>query len=191
MYKKFCEEANVPYPLKRTQFGEELKSYFKSFSQQARLPNGQHVRSYYSEFDVSLFEFISDEVDDIVDPLVSVFRPPSWLILDKFVSLFDDIFAECKAQYTKADGTPKDYWANVTSRLKNLDTTMEHYVMVPDDLICIDFDIRGEDGEKDRLKNLEAASKFPETYAEYSKSGKGVHLYYYYSGDVSNLSRIY
>ena len=39
--------------------------------------------------------------------------------------------------------------------------------------------------------NLEAASKWPATYAELSKSGAGIHLHYIYTGDVNKLARIY
>jgi len=38
---------------------------------------------------------------------------------------------------------------------------------------------------------LEAAKKWPETYAELSKSGSGIHLHYIYDGDATLLSRIY
>lgn len=56
--------------------------------------------------------------------------------------------------------------------------------------IVIDFDLK-ENGEKSLAKNIEAASKFPKTYAELSKSGKGIHLHYIYEGDVSKLAGIY
>ena len=39
---------------------------------------------------------------------------------------------------------------------------------------------------------MEAANKFPPTYAELSKSGQGIHLHYNYTGgDPSLLGRIY
>ena len=194
-YKSFCEEANVSNPLRRIEFGEELKAYFDEFYQQKRSLDGQRVSSFYEGFKTSMFDFI-DDIDEMTVPSASVFRPPTWLVLDESEealkrSPFDILCSGCPAQYSKADGTPKDYWANVTTVLSEINTRLEHYVRVPVNLICIDFDIRGEDGEKDRLKNLEAASKFPTTYAEYSKSGKGLHLYYIYKGDVSQLSRIY
>ena len=55
----------------------------------------------------------------------------------------------------------------------------------------IDFDIMDENGEKSFKLNLEAASKWPETYAEVSKGGSGIHLHYYYTGDPNELSRIF
>lgn len=55
----------------------------------------------------------------------------------------------------------------------------------------IDFDIPGPDGKKSFERNLEAASKWPRTYAELSKSGAGIHLHYIYTGDAAKLSRIY
>src|SRR5690606_17218579 len=66
-----------------------------------------------------------------------------------------------------------------------------HYVKVPENLIVIDFDLRDADGDKSLERNLEAASAWPATYAELSKSGAGVHLHYYYDGDVARLSREY
>lgn len=56
--------------------------------------------------------------------------------------------------------------------------------------IVIDFDLKNEKGEKDVLLNAEAASKFPPTYAEYSKGGKGIHLHYIYDGDVNKLEQL-
>ena len=82
-------------------------------------------------------------------------------------------------------------WQNVKTKLKDLDSSRLHYVKVPENHIVVDFDIPGKDGKKDFEANLAAASKFPKTYAELSKSGAGIHLHYIYSGDVSKLSRIY
>ena len=65
-------------------------------------------------------------------------------------------------------------------------------MQVPKDLIVIDFDIKDSNGNKSYEKNLEAASKFPPTYAELSKSGSGIHLHYIYTGgDPEKLSRTY
>ena len=60
---------------------------------------------------------------------------------------------------------------------------------IPENHIVIDFDLKDENGNKSFERNLEAASKWPATYAELSKSGAGIHLHYLYSGDVSKLSR--
>ncbi len=62
---------------------------------------------------------------------------------------------------------------------------------VPEGHIIIDFDLRGDDGEKSLERNLEAASNWPPTYAELSKSGAGVHLHYIYDGDTSLLRTDY
>ena len=52
-----------------------------------------------------------------------------------------------------------------------------HYVKIPQKIITIDFDIKGEDGNKSFEKNLEAATKWSKTYAELNKSGSGSHLH--------------
>ena len=75
--------------------------------------------------------------------------------------------------------------------MKDLDTSRLHYVRIPLNHIVIDFDIKNSDGEKDLDMNLEAIQKFPPTYTELSKSGKGVHLHYLYDGDVTKLASLY
>lgn len=82
-------------------------------------------------------------------------------------------------------------WDKVKTKLSDLDTSKIHYVKVPENHIVIDFDIPNKEGNKSFERNVEEASKWPATYAELSKSGKGVHLHYIYTGDVKKLSRIY
>ena len=56
----------------------------------------------------------------------------------------------------------------------------------------IDFDLKDSDGKTKSLeRNLEEASKWPRTYAEFSKSGSGIHLHYIYQGDPTKLSSVF
>ena len=105
--------------------------------------------------------------------------------------MFDDACADCKAQYANEHGVPSLPWDKATTTLKELDTTQLHYVLVPDNHIVIDFDLKDESGNKALDLNLAAAEKWPPTYAEVSKSGQGLHLHYIYDGDVSKLARVY
>ena len=73
---------------------------------------------------------------------------------------------------------------DVTTTLKDISTDKVHYVKLPENHIVIDFDIPDESGEKSFEANLAAASKWPATYAELSKSGKGIHLHYIYTGQT-------
>lgn len=186
MYKAYCTEANASYVLQMYNFREELKNYFKSYEDEARVDN-KHVRNYYSGFLSKKFE--RTEIKEAPKNKAS----ESWLNFDKTTSLFDIVMKNCVAQYGKLDDNERPYrkWENVTTKLSDLDTCKLHYVKVPENLIVIDFDIKGDDGSKSFEKNLEAASKWPKTYAELSKSGKGIHLHYLYSGDVKDLSCVY
>ena len=184
MYRNYCEEARVPYPLSQRSFKEELKNYFKSYNDRFSLEDGSRVRSYYTGFKTEKFDPGNKEQD--------VDAPKTKLIqFESIHSILDDVCAECPAQYASDAETPIKKWDNVTTTLSNIDTSKLHFVKVPDNHIVIDFDIRGRDGSKSFEKNLEAASKWPSTYAELSKSGAGVHLHYIYNGDVSRLSRVY
>lgn len=202
LYKQFCEETLVEYKLAQYKFREELKNYFGKFDERAEI-DGVRVRSWYSDFKAEHFktQVAKDE---------QVFS----LVMDETTSLLDDMLAEYPAQYAKSDGTPRKYWSDapksrldrrsgkmvdftpkpeqvVDTVLKDLDTSKEHYVKVPLNHIVIDFDLTDENGEKDVERNLEAASQWPPTYAEFSKGGAGIHLHYIYDGDVTELARLY
>jgi hypothetical protein len=183
MYKNYCEEARVPFPLSQRSFTEELKNYFKEYYERYTLDDGTRVRNYYKRFDVGKFESTAERKPVEIKPKLMQF--------DCTESIFDSIRADCPAQYASAYNTPKVGWDICKTKLSNLDTSRLHYVKVPENHIVIDFDIPDENGNKCLEKNLEEASKWPPTYAELSKSGQGIHLHYIYDGDPTKLSRIY
>lgn len=119
----------------------------------------------------------------------------NWLDVKDLVeipSLVDTLEENCPAQYSKENGTPAVGWDDVKTKLKDLDTSKEHYVRTPLNHIVIDFDIRNpETGDKDLEANIAAANMFPPTYCECSKSGKGLHLHYIYTDDPNKLSALY
>jgi hypothetical protein len=181
MYKTYCDEALVDFKMPRHKFREELKNYFSKFYEITRV-DGKQVRSYYSDFITSKFT-IGDAPKE--EP------PPSWLVLDSSKSYFDEVAKNYIAQYANPKETPSKKWAEVNSTLQSIDTTKLHYVLLPHNHIVIDFDLKDENGEKSVIKNMEEASKWPPTYAEFSKSEKGLHLHYIYDGDPDKLSHIF
>jgi hypothetical protein len=194
LYKRYCEDAKVPYPYSQRVFKSELANYFKTFEERVRV-NEDWVRSYYSGFKTDLFE---KELTDAAT--VAKRNEEEKKTEDESVKLidfgirpsnFDILCADCPAQYANDEGTPQRKWDNVKTALKELDTTKLHYVKIPEKHIVIDFDIKDESGNKSFEKNLTEASKWPKTYAELSKSGAGIHLHYIYDGDVAKLSRLY
>lgn len=185
MYKLYCDETNADYKLQRYKFREELKNYFGKFEDRAII-DGKPVRSYYSEFITSKFERESKPVK--VDEKET---DNGYLTLTCTESIFDKECSEFLAQYATRNETPTKPWVDVTSQLKDIDTTKLHYVRLPENHIVIDFDLKDADGNKSKELNLKEASKWPPTYAEFSKGGGGVHLHYIYAGDPSELSRLY
>lgn len=181
LYKKYCEFADVKYSYSMRVVRTELKNYFDIYKNNDVL-NGKHVRNVYLGFKKDKF-FSSDSYSEV--------ETKKTLILDKTESIFDSKFADCPAQYGNEEGTPVMKWENVKTKLKDIDTTKLHYVQIPQNHIVIDFDLKDDEGNKSFEKNLLAASKWPLTYSELSKSGAGIHLHYFYSGDVSELSRVY
>ena len=199
MYKNYVEEAKVPYSLSKMHFRAELMNYFREFSERFTNDDGDRLRSYYHGFRIEKFQDDDNEPvrleetasDDMEEKKTKDLEIPDWLKMEVQESIFDKECANCLAQRASSKETPSRKWDDVKSTLSKLDTSKLHYVKVPDNHIVIDFDIRDESGQKSFQKNLEAAEKWPPTYAELSKSGAGIHLHYIYSGDVTKLSRIY
>lgn len=184
MYKNYCEDAKVGYPYSKRAFKEELKNYFDTFEERAH-SGDMIVYNLYSGFKFHL----GGETEK--KELKKLAKSGEWLKLDSTESLFDIYCKDYPAQYATADGIPSKKWVNCTTKLSDLKTTREHYVKVPGEIVTVDFDFKDENGNKDPVKNLEEASKWPPTYAEFSKSGAGVHLEYFYRGDTSKLSPVF
>lgn len=179
-YKSYVEETGIQYLMPRYRFRTELLRYFREFHDRIRL-DGIRYRSLF-------IGFLADKFEDQPDEHTPI-KTEDWLDLYSGGTLiFDEFFGGCKAQYSSENGTPKKAWMNVTMTLADIVPTEEHYVLLPDEYICIDFDLRGDDGEKDLNANLRAASAWPPTYAETSKSGGGLHLIYRYPVDKDTLA---
>lgn len=179
LYKVFCDEGGYEWRLNLSKFRDELRNYFESFQERARVGDAQ-VRNVFRGFRV-----------DKMGIAPALPEPPPSLSMEHGESLLDELLADCPAQYATESGTPGKPWAKVATKLSDLDTSRLHYVKLPLQHIVIDFDLKDDDGQKSLALNLEAASKWPPTYAEFSQSGAGIHLHYVYDGDVSNLSHSY
>lgn len=190
MWERYCAEIGMTNYMRRPAFKEELKSYFVKFDEYKKTSDGSTCRGWYTQIDVQKLKsgYTGQKVIPHNDKTFG-------LVLDQKVSLLDDILKDCQAQYgeEKPDGgsKPTETWSNCSTTLKDIDTSRLHFVRPPKNHIVIDFDLKNEKGEKDALKNLEAAEKFPRTYAEYSQGGKGLHLHYIYDGDPTELDSIY
>lgn len=180
LYKVYCTDAAIEKPLAMYKFRDELKNYFSEFIDR-KYVDGAEVKSYYLGFTAMPYKTTLKG-----DP--TTFS----LVIDETTSVFDTTYADLPAQYAKADETPSQKWENVTKTLGDMDTSRVHFVKVPENHIVIDFDLKDDNGQKSLERNLEAASQWPPTYAELSKSGGGVHLHYLYDGgDAANLASLY
>ena len=177
-YKDYVVEANIQYPFTRKAFKEEIKNYFEEYAERR---DGERQVLLGFQHEKFSYDFNKEEEDD----------EPYALTFDQTESLFDRLYSDYPAQYANKDGKPLQKWDEVTTKLADLDTHKLHYALLSEEHIVIDFDIKNEKGEKDFELNLAAASKWPPTYAELSKSGAGIHLHYIYTGDPSQLSRIF
>ena len=189
-YNQYCELSKVTFRHNRQEFKNELRPYFKDYYATYEYEPGKMCNSgYFKGFKVAKFN-----ENDETEETEKVNDIPDWLNLDSSTSRFDEIFASEPAQLeNEKEGRPERKWINCKTTLKDINTSKVHYVNVNDEvkLIFVDLDLRNEKGEKDRALNLEAAKQFPPTYAEFSKSGNGIHLYYYYTGDPSKLSHVF
>ena len=193
LYTEYIGTMGSRKTLSRLEIYNQIEDYFEGYKPKARvIINGQEitVNKYWYGFKKELFSDDNDVVILSHNKLLT-----DWLDFNESyggsVSKLDIFLKDYKAQYANKDGIPAKRWDSVTTRLNDIETNKLHYVQAPEELIVIDFDLKNEKGEKDFELNKAAASEFPKTYAELSKSGQGIHLHYLYSGDVSELSRIF
>lgn len=186
MYQTFCDSGNYQYKGNRGYFQDELKSYFENFYKRTMI-DGERLRNYYEGFRYEKFAEFAMNKDKVIVEKDTI---PDWLKFTEQESIFDQVMANQPAQLTNADGYPRVRWDRVTTKLSDLDTRQLHYVKVPENLIILDFDIKNSSGEKDLTLNLREASKYLKTNGEYSKSGSGVHLAYWYDGDPALLAHL-
>lgn len=206
LYRKWCETSNMHYTKTMKQFKAELRNYFDSFDERLYVPNivnlieegpdGWHAvvctelrqyRKVYSGFRKDRFRHLEQPNT----APISLEESEEALVLNSESSAFDRECSGYLAQYANEEGTPVKRWANVDTHLSDIDTSELHYVKLPPNHIVIDFDLKDKEGNKSKELNLRAAAKWPKTYAEFSKSGCGVHLHYFYEGDASELSNVY
>lgn len=185
LYKEYLEEAGVTGPsrLPQYKFRAELENYFEEFLDRYQ-DGGERHRNYYRGY------------KDIMQPTPAIEVEPYKIEVEDYDPIYNDSafnrrYPDQPAQYTRPAGDPAKKWENVDTTLKDINPTELHWVKVPEHHIIVDFDLVDEEGEKSLEINLEEASKWPPTYTELSRSGKGVHLHYIYTGDVRELANVY
>lgn len=190
-YNTYCDLSKIQYSHNRQEFRNELRPYFKEYFNSYEYAPGQKCNGYFKGFKYEKLGIQNPFVTPEPEVNNDISEEDSWVTMNSTESKFDIYAKDFPAQYEKESGGPEKKWENCKTILSEIDSKKLHWVKVPENLICIDLDIHGVDGEKDAKANLEYAKKFPPTYAEWSKSGGGIHLYYIYKGDVDKLSRIY
>lgn len=180
MYKAYLAESGLDLKMSRYRFRDELANYFEAYHDRVRTEDGRK-RNWFEGLRL-------DRLDggDVRRRYVA----SDWLEMSEGTPVLDDILSDRPAQYASDTGAPLRAWDDVSTVLNDLDTSRLHYVRPPEDMIVIDLDLRGNDGAKSFEANRDAARELglPETYAEVSKSGAGIHLHYRYAGDVSELA---
>ena len=186
LYKEYLEEIGWNTRGYKNAAKLKLDAYYKNFDK-SKMIEGVRLTNYYSEFKSSKFPSLFNEVKT---KDVATVKQPSWLDLSDQPSLFDKEAADYPAQLANENGTPKYKWDTVRTTLKDINTSELHYVKVPQNHIVLDFDMKNENGDKDLGLNIKEALGYPQTYAEVSKSGGGLHLHYWYDGDVTKLKNL-
>lgn len=183
LYKLYLEDIGFDTRGYKRKIKSELQRYYRHFYSRGRNSNGDQVRNLFVGFKEELVfpeGRPTVEIDDT--PLIE---------LGSYPEVFLEYAKDYPAQLTTKDGTPKQKWDEVLTTLKDIPQEELHFVKVPYNHIVIDFDLKDDTGEKSLELNLEAASQFPKTYTEVSKSGQGIHLHYTYGGDIGNLALEY
>lgn len=180
LYIQYLEELTLDTQGAVKQLKNQMqKIYFREYHKEKRI-NGVKCRNVFMGFNVDRFKIKNPEIVEDAS-----------LEIESEVSAFDVMAEKYPAQLANKEGYPMKKWDDNLTVLGDIDTTKLHFVKVPHNHIVIDFDLKDESGEKNLDLNLLAASEFPPTYAELSKSGGGIHLHYIYDGNVEALAADY
>jgi len=194
-YTMYCSNSGVTKPYQRKAVKEELKNYFNIYRERKHIGN-EYLWNIYEGFKIEKFN-IERQAASIEEVETEA---PAWLQFNTTISQFDKIGKDWPAQYAyiREDGSDKPCvpWDSCETVLADLNTSELHYVRPPEEvrntLVTVDFDKKDpETGKKSLELNIKAASQWPETYAELSKSGVAIHLEYFYTGDVTKLAAVY
>lgn len=180
LYKDYLMDIGYNTDGYKRKIKTALMKYYREFNKQRKV-DGVNLKNVYSGFKSELFQSIEGVEDSDLE---------TWIKLDSTTDLLQHYIPDAQAQLANNDGFPLKKWENVNTRLRDIDTSKLHYARLELNHIVIDFDLK-KDGEKDLATNIEAASEFPPTYCEVSKSGHGLHLHYIWQGDPEKLSSIY
>lgn len=200
-YRKWCDDSGMDFKLKRYQVIDEAKNYFKNYDERIRVKvidsrgneSNAMIRSVYSGLRKEKFQKVDldAEASKLKAKLESAADDiPEWLQMKSQHSILDDELADCPAQY--GDEKPKLFWKDVTTKLKDLNTRKTHYVQMKPQMIQIDCDKKDMNGNKNFKLNVMAIKKLglPPSYAERSKGGEGIHVAYYWDGNVEDLNLV-
>lgn len=185
-YNDYVKDSNTPYPMSKMRFKDELKSYFKEFVER----RGNKVNLYFG-FKEEMFDYEAPKKEE-KEQAGQKIEKETWLYFDgKETNVFDEQYPDIPAQlcWINESGkpVPKKAWDEVTTTLKDIDTSEVHFCRPPENLIVIDFDCKDKDGNKSLDECMKEAASFPPTYAEVSQGGHGLHLYYIFDGEVERL----
>ena len=186
LYREYLEDMGWKTDGYKATIKREALRYFDTMLKDSHI-DGMRVNNYFKGFrwNVAFPEGVvgTTEANDTV-------IPDDWLEFNYHNEVFNKLAAEYPAQLALRNGNPSEKWDNVVTTLSDIKTSKLHWVKVPLNHIIIDFDLKDDSGNKNLELNVEAAAKFPPTYAELSKSGQGIHLHYIYDGNVNELNNL-
>lgn len=186
LYREYLEDMGWKTDGYKATIKREALRYFDTMLKDSHV-DGTRVNNYFKGFrwNIAFPEGVvgTTKADDTV-------VPDNWLVFDHHNEVFNKLAADYPAQAALRNGNPSEKWDNVVTKLSDIQTNKLHWVKVPLNHVILDFDLKDENGKKNLELNKEAASKFPPTYAEVSKSGQGIHLHYIYDGNVNELDNL-
>ena len=186
LYREYLEDMGWKTDGYKATIKREALRYFDTMLKDSHV-DGTRVNNYFKGFrwNIAFPEGVvgTTKADNTV-------VPDNWLDFDHHNEVFNKLAADYPAQAALRNGNPSEKWDNVVTKLSDIQTNKLHWVKVPLNHVILDFDLKDENGKKNLELNKEAASKFPPTYAEVSKSGQGIHLHYIYDGNVNELDNL-
>lgn len=179
MYQSYLANDNVDFKVTRHDFQNDFSRYYDHTESKHQTIKGIQSKFWFIGFDHSS---VQDLEPTEISEQPSIYPSISETFTSDF-NYFNQPEVEFPAQYATSQGIPAKKWHEVTTTNHDIDQTKLHYIQAPSSILVIDIDNHHPNTDRPVMEVLSELN-LPETFAEPSRSGKGIHLYFQYNDSV-------
>ena len=187
-YEEYLASDNVDFKVTRHDFQNDFARYWDHTLQKHQTVGGVQSKFWFYGFDKSSIGEQNEDTGNAGSTISNQEQPNDFdqLFNSSFNIFESDPGLVYPAQLATSTGVPSSPWTKVTTTSTDIDQSKLHYLLVDKSIIVIDIDTHKPTDKPamEVLRKLKDVYSLPNTFAEPSRSGSGIHLYYSYSDRI-------